>query len=242
MRARVAAIVLAVLVAGCTSAVPSQPPTAAPPTAIATPSQTAIPTATPTPASATPAPRTLPPPSPAPATPAPSAPRSHGPVIVTSPEPFSPTSCPLPRAATTAWPSDRLRTVVVRPENGGEVVEFQFDPPSTSQPGGNPTVTLGPVSGPFTMAGSGAPVDVEGNAFLGIRFDHLTLVDDAGNPTFNDERDIKAAQPIVKEVIVTDESEGVMTWIIGLEFAGCASMSILPADRLIRLTFSNVVA
>jgi hypothetical protein len=67
------------------------------------------------------------------------------------------------------------------------------------------------VEPPITTDGAGFPVEIEGNAYLKVRFAVAQAHDDAGNPTIS-ERDLKPGLPSVMEVEMT----GDFTWVLGL--------------------------
>jgi hypothetical protein len=138
--------------------------------------------------------------------------------IVTASAPFSPTGCELPRHGAQPWPSDRLRAVAVT----GSTIEFRFDAPS-SQLTTPPTVTYGPTSGPL-------PVAVEGSGRMAIRFEHLQAA-------FTGTRDLHPTTSPVKEVVLAEDAAGVLTWLIGLDYAGCGSVSLDPSKLVVDLDF-----
>jgi hypothetical protein len=71
------------------------------------------------------------------------------------------------------------------------------------------------VEPPITTDGAGFPVEIEGNAYLKVRFTVAQAHDDAGNPTIS-ERDLKPGLPSVMEVEMTGDFEGYVTWVLGL--------------------------
>ena len=102
------------------------------------------------------------------------------------------------------------------------------------------TVSLRQVPGPFTNAGSGAPVQVGGSLYTSFRAEGLQLVGAGGQPTFPGELDLRPGLPVVKQLVAIDASEGVMEWIIGTNFA-CVGLDTQPAAGTIAIGYSHAV-
>ena len=150
----------------------------------------------------------------------------------------SPTGClPFPTVEG-PWPSDRLIAVDVGTDGGQDRVVFRFGPPS--RPGATSTVSVREVPGPFTNAGSGAPVQVGGGMYTSFRAEGLQLVGTDGQPTFPGELDQRPGLPVVKQLVAIDASEGVMEWIIGTNFA-CVGLDTRPAAGTIAIGYSHAV-
>jgi hypothetical protein len=77
---------------------------------------------------------------------------------------------------------------------------------------------------PFAMAGSGQPVAVFGDRFLKVRMDGMVVARPNGDPVFQGERDLRLAGGAIPEAVMVDESEGVVTWIVGLSSDGCPTV------------------
>ena len=73
--------------------------------------------------------------------------------------------------------------------------------------------------GPFSQAGSGAPVPVRGQTFLVVRLEPAYSFDfDTGQTTYTGSARIATpGTHHVTEVVKTGDFEAVMTWVIGLE-------------------------
>jgi len=94
-------------------------------------------------------------------------------------------------------------------------VVFDFVPKGTGLPGY--TITYG--NAPFTMDGSGAPIDVAGNAFVKVRiapgygYDFVN-----GKPTYTGPKSISVSNANhVQSIVQTGDFEGVLNWVIGLD-------------------------
>ncbi len=96
-------------------------------------------------------------------------------------------------------------------------VVFDFTGTSTDPPGYS--ITYG--SPPFVNAGSGAVVDVRGRAFVVVRLSPAATYDfERGAATFSGSRHFApAGARFVRDIAVTDDNEGVVTWVIGLAAA-----------------------
>lgn len=211
---RALSIVVVTILAACAGSSPTAPASSAPPPSVALPPSSTVP---PTP-------------------------------VVTIGAPsfiggFSPTGCPSAATLNTAWPSDRLVGVSVDTKSSttAEVVEFKFGPWSGSTAGEAPSITVKPADPPFVRAGSGAPVDVPGSQHLLLRFEHATLTDTAGTPTFQGAKTLQVAGLIIRAVVAVDESEGVMTWVVGYDAATCLQIEPDAGGGTIRFHFSTLV-
>ena len=74
------------------------------------------------------------------------------------------------------------------------------------------------------MAGSGQPVSVTGDRFLKVRMDGMVVARPNGAPVYIGERDLLLAGGTIPEAVMTDEFEGVVTWIVGLSGTGCPTV------------------
>ena len=139
--------------------------------------------------------------------------------------------CPVARHTVTA-PSDRLVDVAVSSGGSSDVVSFVFGPPSLEGPPGSPTGTLSAAKPPYTRAGSGSTLKVAGSRVARIVFNRLSTVNDVGEPTYGGRTDIKTTSTALREVVLFDDSEGVMGWFIGFDGPGCATLTA-SGDRVI---------
>jgi hypothetical protein len=115
-----------------------------------------------------------------------------------------------------AAPNGRLGNVQIQTSECADYIAFQFG-------SGLPDWSVEYRPGPFTLDPSGQPVDIEGSAFLFVRFEH------AEGARFNDLPPDLHAGPLshVTEVRQTQDFEGIVTWIIGLD----ARLPFVVVDR-----------
>ena len=111
-----------------------------------------------------------------------------------------------------------LTDVVAKAEGAcADKVALTFRSDTSEEPG----FTLGYRDPPFSAAASGAPIEVEGSAFLVLRLEPAALVDmsiDTAPLTYTGPQDILPARTVhVREMTVFDSYEGVLGWIIGLD-------------------------
>jgi len=84
-----------------------------------------------------------------------------------------------------------------------------------------PGFTLGYRNGPFSEAGSGAPIRMRGRAFLVLRLEPAATFDfsdDSGGRTYDGRRSLRPRRTNhVEHLRLYDDFEGVVGWIIGLD-------------------------
>jgi hypothetical protein len=92
---------------------------------------------------------------------------------------------------------------------------FDFVPKGTDIPG----YTITYADAPFTTDGSGAPVDVTGNAFVKVRiapgygYDFVNA-----KPTYMGSKSVRVTGANhVQSIVETGDFEGVLNWVIGLD-------------------------
>jgi hypothetical protein len=95
-------------------------------------------------------------------------------------------------------------------------IRFVFGP-SISSPGGRPTATFVALEPPFTMAASGEEIDVAGANHVELRMQNMVLADASGASAYTGERRIVTEPPGVRELVLTDEFEGHVNWLIGFD-------------------------
>lgn len=165
-----------------------------------------------------------------PATPTPSGPPSDAsPAAPTgsggpSPCPIEPTSGRLA--------SNRLLDVVVDP--AGTWVRFRFGP--SSGPAGEGRLEA--AEPPFDRTASGQAIEVEGERVVRLHFDALVLFDELGNPTYGGPDRIRPVGGPIREVVVEEAFEGVMSWLVGFDGPACVRLR----QGLDPLTLELVVA
>lgn len=159
---------------------------------------------------------TTPTPSPSPAPTSPSPP----------PQPTPPGGCPVP-TQTGSLPSNRVVDLEVVGVGGVDRMTFTFEP-AADAPGGPARGTLRETVPPFHQGGSGELVEVDGERFIEIRFEAMTIADEDGNAVYRGPRELQPGGAVIREIAVVDAFEGVMAWIVGFDGPGCV---VLGGDR-----------
>jgi hypothetical protein len=120
-----------------------------------------------------------------------------------------------PVTTATAANAALLRAVRVTGERCADRVVFDF----TTETNAAPRCTIAYAQPPFTMDGSGAPVTVEGSAFVSVRCEPAYGYDfSSGQPTYTGPKRIAATGTRhVRELVETGDFEGVLNWVIGLD-------------------------
>lgn len=209
MRRSILAGLAAIVVAACGTTPTSPSPTTSPVSPSSAPSAATSPSAA---ASATAAPATAKPATPAPtATAAPAASASAAAACAVKPQ-------------TGQLRSDRLIDVVTSTADGKDVVTFVFGDPSIGNPAGTPTGDFTAIKPPYTQAASGLPIEMQGEHVVQVRFDHMSLQNDAGQPTYDGDLEFHPDLRALKDVVDYDMSEGVVGWLIGWDGNGCATL------------------
>jgi hypothetical protein len=133
----------------------------------------------------------------------------------------SPAACTLPPPGPLA--SDTLIDAKLEPGPTGDRLVFTFGtrPPEAIA---EPTIGIVFTKPPFSMAGSGEPVSVTGDRFLKVRMDGMVVARPDGAPVYSGKRDLLLLGGTIPEAVMTDEFEGVVTWIVGLTGTGCPTV------------------
>ena len=72
------------------------------------------------------------------------------------------------------------------------------------------------VNPPITKDPSDLPVELQGSAFLRVRFDQAAAHDDDGKPTYKGPQELLPGLPVLLEAEQIGDFEGVLTWALGL--------------------------
>ncbi|HEX5096537.1 MAG TPA: hypothetical protein VFX21_11005, partial [Acidimicrobiia bacterium] len=109
-----------------------------------------------------------------------------------------------------------LTEVAITTGDCTDAVAFTF-----TATGDGPDYTIEYQPGPFTMDASGDPVDVDGAAFLTVRFTPAYGFNfDTGQATYNGPDSVTSPGAFfVQEVAKTGDFEGVVSWVIGVDQA-----------------------
>ncbi len=191
-------------VAACTRATVSPSPIPSPtsvPTAAGSPSSApaSTPSATPT-AAPTPSPTASPSPSPSPVADC----------------KFKPQAGPLS--------SDRMTDVVISSTDEADLMTFVFGNASLPGPAGQPRGDLTIADPPYTQSGSGQEIRMRGEHVLQLRFIHMSLAADTGEPTYDGPDEFKPNLPVLRHAVQFDAFEGQIGWYIGYDGPGCVTL------------------
>jgi hypothetical protein len=132
-------------------------------------------------------------------------------------------ACAMPPAA--SLPSDRMTQVQVIPGGTSDGLRFIFGNSSLPGPSSPPMASISVASPPYTQAGSGATIDVKGEHVLQLRFEGMSVQNDAGQPTYDGATELKPSLPAIKDAVLYDASEGVVGWYIGYDGPGCVTLA-----------------
>jgi len=135
------------------------------------------------------------------------------PVLAATPQstPFHGTREPIESQGTVPVPPGALLADVRAARHDGfDRLVFEFKV-------GVPGYRIEYVQPPILEDASGLPVQIEGNAFLQVRFHVAAAHDpDTGKPTYSGPLDIASGLPSLLEVKQTGDFEGYLTWVLGL--------------------------
>jgi hypothetical protein len=143
----------------------------------------------------------------------------------------TPVATPAPSTAcvvtpqTGGLPSDRFIDIKVSPGAGADALTFVFGDPSLPGPPVQPTGSLEIATPPYTLAGSGQPIQINGEHVLQIRFDGMSLSNDVGQETYVGPRGIEEPFPALRHAVIYDMSEGVVGWYVGYDGDGCVALT-----------------
>jgi hypothetical protein len=122
-------------------------------------------------------------------------------------------------------PSDRFTGVQVIPGGTADGLRFTFGNMSLPGPASPPMGSISVANPPFTQAGSGEAIEVKGQHVLQLRFDTMSIQNDAGEPTYDGPHELTPNLPSIKDVVLFDQSEGVVGWYIGYDGTGCTTLA-----------------
>ena len=135
----------------------------------------------------------------------------------------SPLACAMPPAG--ILPSDRFTGVQIIPGGTSDGLRFTFGNMSLPGPASPPMGSISVATPPFTQAGSGEPITVKGQHVLQLRFDTMSIQNDVGEPTYDGAHELTPNLPSIKDVVLYDQSEGVVGWYIGYDGSGCPTLA-----------------
>lgn len=176
-------------------------------------------------------------------TPSPSAsPSATGtpPSVPTASPAETPTAAPTPTATPSASPSpvadcvvkpqegplssDRMTKVVISSTDTTDLITFVFGNASLPGPGGQPRGDLQVAKAPYTQAGSGQAIKMQGDHVLQLRFIHMSLSSDTGDLTYNGPDEFKPDLTVLRHAVMFDQSEGQIGWYLGYDGPGCVTL------------------
>ena len=136
-----------------------------------------------------------------------------------------------------ALTSNQLISVDVAGGPTSDRVTFTFGPPAPEPT--TPRGHLREVTPPIREGASGNEIKVDGQRFVEVKFDGLYLFDAAGNPAFKGSQDLHPNQAAIRQVVATEEFEGVFTWVVGFNGPGCVTLGGDSAARTVTLDVTH---
>ena len=165
-------------------------------------------------------------PSPTPpgaSTPASESPTSGGPVPTTEPvasDQLGDFTCDLPIVEDGSAAIANIVDVRVGTHDGYDRVVIEFEQ-------GTPELTIDRAQPPFTADGSGLPIEVDGESFLGIVMRGGTKQTDAGTSSYDGPTDIAPGFPTLVHLVEGGDFERQSTWYLGLADEACVRLLLL---------------
>ncbi len=120
--------------------------------------------------------------------------------------------------------SDRMTDVRISSTDDADIITFVFGRASVPGPAGQPRGDLIVAKPPYTAAGSGQEIDMQGDHVLQLRFIHMSLSADTGDPTYDGPREFTPDLSVLRHAVEFDESEGQVGWYIGYDGPGCVTL------------------
>ncbi len=166
-------------------------------------------------------------PSPGPTVPATTSPTATATDGDTTPSPAPTTtpdgeafSCDLPVVEPGSVPIANIVDVRVGTHDGYDRLVVEFEQ-------GTPEFTLDRAEPPFTEDGSGFPVEVEGESFLGLVMRGGTKQTDAGTSSYEGPTEFDTGFPMLVHVVEAGDFERQSTWYLGLTEEACVRVLLL---------------
>jgi hypothetical protein len=129
-------------------------------------------------------------------------------------------TCDLPIVENGTVAVANIVDVRVGTHDGYDRVVFEFEQ-------GTPELTLDRAEPPFTQDGSGLPIDVEGDSFLGLVMRGGTKQTDAGTSSYDGSTDISPGFPALVHLTEAGDFERQSTWYLGLTGEACVRVLLL---------------
>ncbi len=129
-----------------------------------------------------------------------------------------------------ALPSDRFTDIEVVAGAGADRLTFTFGNASLPGPPTPPGGSLEAARPPYTQASSGKSISIAGDHVVQVRFTGMSLANDVGQPTYDGRTDIRATGTALKQAVLFDASEGVIGWYVGYNGPGCVTLAVGAHD------------
>ncbi len=150
--------------------------------------------------------------------------------------PAAPAACAV-TPQTGSLPSDRFTDIRLSPGASADGLTFVFGDPSLPGPPTPPKGRLEIAQPPYTLAGSGQAITMNGEHVLQIRFTGMSLSNDAGQETYVGPRGIEEPFPALRHAVIYDMSEGIVGWYVGYDGGGCVTLA--QATNEVTLTIQH---
>jgi hypothetical protein len=131
-------------------------------------------------------------------------------------------TCDLPQQANLR--SDRVTDMSVTSTATTDTVTFVFGRSSLPGPASPPSGLLDATRPPFTNASSGEPIELAGEHALQVRFSGMSIANDVGEEVYTGPREVHPNGVYVRDVVLYDESEGVIGWYLSYDGDACVTM------------------
>ena len=160
-----------------------------------------------------------------PSTPASAAPASAEPVPTAEPvasDDLEAFTCDLPIVEDGTVGVANIVDLRVGTHDGYDRIVFEFEQ-------GTPELTLDRAEPPFSEDASGLPMEVDGDAFLGLRMRGGSKQTDAGTSSYDGPTDFSPGFPTLVHLIEGGDFERQSTWYLGLAGESCVRALLLDA-------------
>lgn len=129
-------------------------------------------------------------------------------------------TCDLPIVRPGSVPIANIVDVRVGTHDGYDRLVFEFVQ-------GTPELALGRAEPPFTEDGSGAPIEVEGESFVGLVMRGGTKQTDSGESSYDGPTEFDTGFPMLVHAIEGGDFERQSTWYLGLAENACVRVLLL---------------
>ncbi len=101
---------------------------------------------------------------------------------------------------------------------------FVFGESSIGSPAGAPEGSLEAIDPPYTQAASGLEIEMRGEHVVQLRFEHMSLANDVGQPVYDGDLEFRPDMRALTDVVNYDMSEGIVGWLVGWDGPGCVTL------------------